>query len=68
MFKKFMNYRSRGYRLNRITVRFSPCSQDVFSSVGENSHVTDDVITLDVTCEDILWQMLPRCGLTVFYV
>ena len=25
-----------------------------------NSHVTDDVITLGVTWEDILWQMLPR--------
>ena len=33
-----------------------------------NSHVTDDVITLDVTWEDILWQMLSSCGLTVFYV
>ena len=28
----------------------------------------DDVITLDVTREDILWQMLSCCGLTVFYV
>ena len=25
--------------------------------------MTDDVITLNVTCEDILWQMLPCCGL-----
>ena len=25
-FKKFMNYRSRGYLLNRMTVQFSPCS------------------------------------------
>ena len=33
-----------------------------------NSHVTDDVITLDVTWEDILWQMLSCCGLTFFYV
>lgn len=23
--------------------------------------MTDDVITLNVTCEDILWQMLPCC-------
>ena len=33
-----------------------------------NSHVTDNVITLDVTWEDILWQMLSCCGLTFFYV
>ena len=33
-----------------------------------NSHVTDDVITLDVTWEDILWQMLSCRGLTVFNV
>ena len=32
------------------------------------SHVTDDVIALDVTWEDILWQMLSCCGLTFFYV
>ena len=32
-----------------------------------NSHVTDDLITLDVTWEDILWQMLSCDGLTVFY-
>ena len=30
--------------------------------------MTDDVMTLDVTWEDILWQMLSSCGLTVFYV
>ena len=29
---------------------------------------TDDVITLDVTREDIVWQMLFCCGPTVFYV
>ena len=33
-----------------------------------NSHVTDDVITLDETWEDILRQMLSCRGLTVFYV
>ena len=33
-----------------------------------NSQVIDDVITLDVTWKDILWQMLSCCGLTVFYV
>ena len=27
--------------------------------------MTDDVITLDVTWEGILWQMLSCCGLTV---
>ena len=26
--------------------------------------MTDDLITLDVTWEDILWQMLSCCGLT----
>ena len=31
--------------------------------------MTDDVITLGVTWEDILWQMLSRCGSTIiFYV
>ena len=30
--------------------------------------MTDDVITLDVTWEDILWQTLSCCGLTFFYV
>ena len=30
--------------------------------------MTEDVITLHVTWEDILWQMLSCCGLTVFYV
>ena len=30
--------------------------------------MTDDVITLDVTWEDILWQKRSCCGLTVFYV
>ena len=29
--------------------------------------MTDDLITLDVTWEDILWQMLSCDGLTVFY-
>ena len=33
-----------------------------------NSYPTDEVITLDVTWEDILWQMLPCCGLSFFYV
>ena len=33
-----------------------------------NSHVTDDVITLYVTWEDILWQVLSCCGPTFFYV
>ena len=33
-----------------------------------NSPVIDDVITLDVTWEDISWQMLSCCGLTFFYV
>ena len=33
-----------------------------------NNHVTDDVITLAVTWEDVLWQMLSCCGLTFFYV
>ena len=33
-----------------------------------NDHVTDDIITLGVTWEDILWQMLSPCGLTLFYV
>ena len=33
----------------------------------KSCHVTDDVITLDVTWEDILWQMLSCCGLTVFW-
>ena len=28
-FKKFMNYRSRGYRLKRITVRYSPAIRKV---------------------------------------
>ena len=28
--------------------------------------MTDDVITLDVTWEDILWQKRSCCGLTVF--
>ena len=26
------------------------------------------IITLNVTWEDILWQMLPCCGLSFFYV
>ena len=30
--------------------------------------MTDDVITLDVTWEDILRQMLSCCGLTVFFI
>ena len=30
--------------------------------------MTDDVITLDVACEDILWQMFFCCGLTFFFV
>ena len=30
--------------------------------------MTNDVITLDGTWEDILWQMLSCWGLTVFYV
>ena len=30
--------------------------------------VTDDVITLDVTREDIVWQMLFCCGLKVFFL
>ena len=29
--------------------------------------MTDDVVTLDVTWEDILWQMLSCCGLTGFF-
>ena len=33
-----------------------------------NSHVTNDVITLYVTWEDILWQVLSCCGSTFFYV
>ena len=33
-----------------------------------NSHVNDDAITLDVSWEDILWQMLSCIGLTFFYV
>ena len=33
-----------------------------------NSYVTDDVITLDLTWEVILWQILSCCGLTVLYV
>ena len=33
-----------------------------------NSHMADDVITLDMTWEDIFWQMLSCCGLTVFYI
>ena len=33
-----------------------------------NSHVTEDVITLDVMWEDISWQMFSSCGLTFFYV
>ena len=33
-----------------------------------NSHVTNDVITLDATWGDILWQMVSCCRLTVFYV
>ena len=39
-FKEFMNNQSRGYRLNRMTVRFSPCSKGVFLSVGENINTT----------------------------
>ena len=34
----------------------------------ENSHVTDDVTTLYMTWEDILWQVLTCCGLTFFYI
>ena len=30
--------------------------------------MTDDIVTLEVTWADILWQMLSFCGLTVFYV
>ena len=30
--------------------------------------MSGDVITLDVTWEDILWQMLSCCGLTFFDV
>ena len=30
--------------------------------------MTDDVITLDVTWKDILWEILSCCGLTFFYV
>ena len=37
-------------------------------SLFGNNHVTDDVIILDVTWQDILWQMIPCCGLTVFCV
>ena len=33
-----------------------------------NSHVTDDVMTLGVTWDDILWQMICCCSLTFFYV
>ena len=33
----------------------------------KSCQVTDEVITLDVTWEDILWQMLSCCGLTVFW-
>ena len=29
-----------------------------------NGHVIDDVITLDVAWEDILWQIFISCGLT----
>ena len=33
-----------------------------------NGHTTDARHHLDVTREDILWQMLSCCGLTFFYV
>ena len=35
---------------------------------SEKIHVTADVINVDVTWEDILWQMLSCCGLTFLYV
>ena len=34
------------------------CLSNQKNLIGK-SHVTDDVITLDVTWENILWQMLP---------
>ena len=49
---------------------FNPIMKSCHSNKNpyfSNGHVTDDVITLDVTWEDILWQILSCCGLT-FYV
>ena len=43
------------------------CHSNKKSKFGK-SHVTDDVITLDVTWKDILWQKRSCCGLTVFYL
>ena len=44
-----------------------PCHSNKKTQFG-NSHVTDNVLTLDVSWEDILWQMLSCCGLAVFWV
>ena len=49
----------------------SPSSLATFSLISINSvmkscRMIDDVIILDMTWEDILWQMLGCCGLTFF--
>ena len=49
----------------------SPASFATFSLIFINSimkscRMIDDVIILDMTWEDILWQMLGCCGLTFF--
>ena len=56
------------YCLRSFIKRHSPAESYLNVSLFGNSHVTDDVITLDETWEDILRQMLSCRGLTVFYV
>ena len=51
------------YNFNSLMKSFSQQQKTKFG----NSRMTDDVMTLDVTWEDILWQML-SCALAVFYV
>ena len=56
----------------KYAICFQP-NDEILSQEQKNiipkSHLTDDVITLDVTWDDILWQMfISCCGLTFFYV
>ena len=55
-----MGYLFLTQQLNLVTATKKPHSK--------NSRVNDDAITLDVSWEDILWQMLSCIGLTFFYV
>ena len=58
-------------KTSNMLFAFNPIMKSCHSnrkSKFENSHVTDDIITLYVTWEDILWRVLSCCGLTFFYV